>query len=46
MDTEQITGPVTLAVAKWAASLTFRSVPSHVVDYAKLLLLDGIGARW
>ncbi len=43
MDTEQIAGPVTLAVAKWAASLTFRSVPSHVVDYAKLLLLDGIG---
>ena len=43
MDTEQIVGPVTFALARWAATLNLRRIPSEVTNYAKLLLLDGIG---
>lgn len=43
MDEESKIGPVTLRVAKWAAALKYREIPKEVIDYAKLLMLDGIG---
>lgn len=43
MTTEKEIGAVTLAVAHWAATLKYSRIPKDVRDYAKLLLLDGIG---
>lgn len=43
MHEENKIGPVTLRVAEWAAALKYREIPKGVIDYAKLLMLDGIG---
>jgi len=36
-------GSVTQAVAQWSAGLKYSQIPEQVVEYAKVLLLDGIG---
>ena len=36
-------GLVTSSVAEWATKLRYEDIPPEVVQYAKLLLLDGIG---
>jgi aconitate decarboxylase len=41
-NTEKI-GSFTLRVAKWVTRLRYEDIPRHVIDHAKLLILDGIG---
>lgn len=40
---EKEIGPVTLKVAKWATELKYEDIPKNVMDYGKMVILDGIG---
>lgn len=43
MQDEERIGPVTGRIADWVCGLEDGDIPQNVVDYAKLLILDGIG---
>ncbi|MCL5023656.1 MAG: MmgE/PrpD family protein [Nitrospirae bacterium] len=43
MYNEKEIGPVTFKVAKWATELRFKDIPKEVIEYEKMLILDGIG---
>lgn len=43
MQDEKKIGPITLAVAEWVSRLRAIDIPGDVMDYAKQLILDGIG---
>ncbi len=40
---ENVVGPVTLKVARWAAGLRYENIPQDVIAFAKRSILDGIG---
>ena len=40
---EELIGPVTSKVGRWAAGLKFEDIPPDVIEFTKRSILDGIG---